>query len=166
MSDYFIPGQVYTFRCLNLTEDSTRIISIELDNEANATITFNSDSILPGDGRVLGILAPTDEYTFDNGVISISGDLNKYWLLYFDETPDPIVNATTTGGGGTLTVSCPCGQGNGDCTPSLTNTDGSCKKVSCDPTDKCTICNKPVVTVGINVNEKTWVLLKAETAQQ
>ncbi|MCF8428590.1 MAG: hypothetical protein K9G64_00550 [Bacteroidia bacterium] len=165
---YFNPGEVYTFRCLNLENTATKVISIVFDINANATVSFATDAILPTDKRELVFFAPEQEYEIINEgtstVVNIIGQLDKFWYLFFDEQENPIQCATTIAGGGTATITCPCGQGTGDCTVSTTGS-GDCKKIQCDATANCTTCNPPKVTVGSNTTEKTFVLIKANDAQ-
>jgi hypothetical protein len=113
---YFTPGQIYTFRSINQDYTQTGVISVVFDEAGNASIGFTSEPIQPTDTRCLYVFAEGNEYVIDNNIITITGDLNKFWFIYFDEVPNPIENAAATAGGGTIAVTCPCSQGNGNCT--------------------------------------------------
>jgi hypothetical protein len=166
---YFNPGENYTFRCLNLEKSATRVITIVFDNSANATVTFSTDSINPLDKREFVFFAPENEFEIINhptsSEVNILGSLDKFWYIYFDEQENPIQNSSTIeGGGGTATITCPCGQGTGDCTISKTG-EGDCKKIHCDTTTTCTTCNPPKVLIGFIESNKTFILIKANNVQ-
>lgn len=162
--NYFTPGQIYTFRSINQNYTNTRVISIVFDETGNASIGITSESIQPTDTRCLYIFADNNLFEINNNVINITGDIEKFWFVYFDEVPEPIENAATTSGGGTITVTCPCLQGNGNCTEKALG-EGNCRQIVCNPTSECTICGKPIVEKGGIVNTDIFVLLQANNIQ-
>ncbi len=161
---YYTPGEIYTFRSINQDYTQTRVISIVFDQSGNATVSFTNEPIQPTDSRCLFVFAENNKFVINNNIITITDDLNIFWFIYFDEVPDPIENATTTAGGDTITITCPCSQGNGNCTVSTVGS-GNCKKIVCDPTSECTICDKPKVEKGGIINNNIFVLLQANSAQ-
>lgn len=163
---YFIPGQIYTFRSLNPAENITNVISIEFDDDANASVTISSDSVLPSDILANYVFAPEDQMEFNpaTSILSLTGDLNKFWFIYFDNPNVNYDNASATGGGNDITVSCSCKKGSGTCTANGGIQDGVLC-VSCNPdSSACENCKEPVYTnsdTGIYLS----VCIKAESVQ-
>ncbi|MCF8428588.1 MAG: hypothetical protein K9G64_00540 [Bacteroidia bacterium] len=160
--NYFIPGQSYIFRCLGTNQ--TNVITVIFDAAANASVTITQDSILPTDKEANYLFAPTSDYTFDsaNSEFEITGDLEKFWYIYFDNPSHNYDNATVAKEEPKkkLTVSCSCKSGSGTCSVSY-SVEGDMVCTDCIVAGECMACNSPKWDKTMNVNS-TSVLIKAE----
>ncbi len=164
--NYITPGQVYTFRSLNLDGNSTNVISIEFDNNANASVTISGDSVLPADELAAYIFAPSSEWNVDsvNGTLNLNGNLNNYWFIYFDNPNTNYDNASATGGGSQITITCAYKKGTGKCKPSG-SLEGDMACYTCVPkSTDCDECKEPVYSNSSSGLYLT-VCVKAESIQ-